>query len=104
MINDSVLALTAVAVIMAAALLASGRWKITDDDVTEATEDLPEESITVAHLDTLRLGVTLRGYRMDEVDVVLDRVAQALRERDARIAELEQRLENEPVLNMDSSE
>jgi DivIVA domain-containing protein len=104
MINDSVLVLTAVAVIVAAALLASGRWKITDDDVTQETQDLPEESISVAHLDTLRLGVAIRGYRMDEVDVVLDRVTQALRQRDARIAELEQRLENDPVLNMDSSE
>jgi DivIVA domain-containing protein len=104
MVNDSVLVLAALAVIVASALIASGRWKVTQGDSAQVTQDLPDESITVTHLETLRLGIALRGYRMDEVDVVLDRVTLAIRQRDARIAELEQRLENAPVLNMDSSE
>jgi DivIVA domain-containing protein len=104
MVNDSVLVLTALAVIVASALIASGRWKITQGDSEPVTQDLPDQSITVTHLETLRLGIALRGYRMDEVDVVLDRVTHAMRQRDARIAELEQQLENVPVLNMDSSE
>ncbi|MCQ1999347.1 DivIVA domain-containing protein [Arthrobacter zhaoxinii] len=37
----------------------------------------------------LRFPVALRGYRMDQVDAVLDRLAAALAERDARIRELE---------------
>ena len=37
----------------------------------------------------LRFSVALRGYRMDQVDTVLDRFAQALEERDARIRTLE---------------
>ena len=40
----------------------------------------------------MRFAVGLRGYRMDEVDDVLDRLAVEVAERDARIAELEQRL------------
>ena len=36
----------------------------------------------------LRFGVALRGYAMDQVDAVLDRLAAELDARDARIAEL----------------
>jgi DivIVA domain-containing protein len=43
-------------------------------------------------VDAVRFAVGLRGYRMDEVDEVLDRVADDLAVRDARIAELEARL------------
>jgi len=37
----------------------------------------------------LRIAVALRGYRMSDVDDVLDRLGAELAERDARIAELE---------------
>ncbi|MCD0485672.1 DivIVA domain-containing protein [Streptacidiphilus sp. ASG 303] len=40
-------------------------------------------------VDGLRLPMALRGYRMDEVDDVLDRLGAELALRDARIAELE---------------
>jgi DivIVA domain-containing protein len=40
-------------------------------------------------LDELRLPMALRGYRMDEVDDILDRLGAELALRDARIAELE---------------
>jgi DivIVA domain-containing protein len=43
-------------------------------------------------LDALRLSVAFRGYRMDEVDQVLDRVAGELESRDKRIAELDWQL------------
>lgn len=39
-------------------------------------------------IDTLRLPVSLRGYRFAETDVLLDRLADALRERDAEIVRL----------------
>ncbi|MFJ1752200.1 DivIVA domain-containing protein [Kitasatospora sp. NPDC088134] len=42
-----------------------------------------------ADVDELRLPMALRGYRMDEVDDVLDRLGAELALRDARIAELE---------------
>jgi DivIVA domain-containing protein len=104
MVNDIVLVLAALAVIVAASLIASGRWNAIDGESVDMTQDLPDEAITLTHLETLRLAVTIRGYRMDEVDVVLDRVTRAIRQRDARIAELEQQLDNEPVLNMDPRE
>lgn len=42
-------------------------------------------------VEDLRFAVTLRGYRMDQVDQTLDALALALAERDRRIAELESR-------------
>ncbi|MEU9028524.1 DivIVA domain-containing protein [Streptomyces sp. NPDC048383] len=52
-------------------------------------DGLPESRPVVrADIDGLRLPVAPRGYRMAEVDDVLDRLGAELAERDARIAEL----------------
>jgi DivIVA domain-containing protein len=40
-------------------------------------------------VDALRFSLGLRGYRMDEVDLVLDRLRDELSARELRIAELE---------------
>ena len=48
-----------------------------------------EEPLDGAAVRGLRFGVALRGYAMDQVDAILDRVAADLEARDARIAELE---------------
>ncbi|KOG79072.1 MULTISPECIES: cell division protein DivIVA [Streptomyces] len=45
-----------------------------------------------ADVEALRLPVCVRGYRMNDVDDVLDRLGAELAERDARIAELESAL------------
>ena len=45
--------------------------------------------LTPADLAEVRFPVVLRGYRMDAVDAVLDRVGEELALRDARIRELE---------------
>jgi DivIVA domain-containing protein len=45
--------------------------------------------VTPGSLETVRFTVALRGYRMDEVDRVLDDATAALAQRDRRIAELE---------------
>lgn len=56
-------------------------------------EPLPaERAVTHADVAGLRLAVGVRGYRMDQVDDVLDRLGAELAERDARIAELESAL------------
>jgi DivIVA domain-containing protein len=57
---------------------------------------LPAER-TVRHTDVeqVRFSVGLRGYRMDEVDDVLDRLSAELADRDARIGELERELSSE---------
>nr|WP_243275041.1 DivIVA domain-containing protein [Streptomyces albus] len=52
----------------------------------------PERPVTHADVAGLRLAVGVRGYRMDQVDDILDRLGAELAERDARIAELESAL------------
>ncbi|MGH8892151.1 MAG: DivIVA domain-containing protein [Actinomycetes bacterium] len=52
---------------------------------------LPAGPVDRASVDGLRFSVAFRGYRMDEVDEVLDRLVTELDARDARIVELEQR-------------
>jgi DivIVA domain-containing protein len=47
-------------------------------------------------LERVRFGMALRGYRMAEVDELLDRVAVELRERDDRIRRLEGRTDDLP--------
>jgi len=47
-------------------------------------------------IDELRLSVVLRGYRMLEVDWVLDRLREALSEKDRQIAELTNQLTRQP--------
>lgn len=50
---------------------------------------LPPGPVSRSSLDSLRFTLAFRGYRMDEVDDVLDRVAAELEAKDARIAQLE---------------
>ncbi|WP_374207653.1 DivIVA domain-containing protein [Streptomyces sp. XM4193] len=49
----------------------------------------PDRPVARTDIDSLRLPLALRGYRMEEVDDALDRLGAELSERDARIAELE---------------
>ncbi|HSO04911.1 MAG TPA: DivIVA domain-containing protein, partial [Candidatus Limnocylindrales bacterium] len=46
------------------------------------------DGVSPQDLATVRFAVVLRGYRMDEVDRVLDDAREALAGRDARIADL----------------
>ena len=56
-------------------------------------EPLPvSRAVGRADVDSLRLPTAARGYRMQDVDDVLDRLGAELAERDARIAELESAL------------
>lgn len=50
-----------------------------------------------ADVEALRLSVVLRGYRMLEVDWVLDQLGQALREKDSQIAALTNQLTQQPA-------
>jgi DivIVA domain-containing protein len=51
-------------------------------------EPLPEQTVTDADLDALTFDVGARGYRMTQVDGVLDRLRRELREKDEQIAVL----------------
>lgn len=52
----------------------------------------PDRPVGHADVAALRLPVGVRGYRMQQVDDVLDRLGAELAERDSRIAELESAL------------
>lgn len=51
-------------------------------------EPLPDEPLTEADLDALEFDVTARGYRMSQVDGVIDRLRRELGEKGEEIAVL----------------
>jgi DivIVA domain-containing protein len=57
-------------------------------------QDRPPDS---ADIEALRLSVVLRGYRMLEVDSVLDQLAEALRDKDLQIVALTNQLSQQPA-------
>ena len=58
-------------------------------DPDRSPVELPEDrEVTGADVRALRITVTARGYRMAEVDWLLDQLARTLDERDAEIAGL----------------
>ncbi|GAB3756182.1 hypothetical protein GCM10027599_21010 [Yimella radicis] len=60
-----------------------------DDAVTTTPfETLPDGHLTSDDVASLRFDQTVRGYRMGQVDDVLDRLREALDDRDAEIARL----------------
>ena len=84
------LVVLAMAIVAAAAAFGAstrGRMSSADPDVPPVA--LPEDRWTIgADLDRTRFGVGLRGYRMGQVDEVLDRVSRDLVQRDDYIADL----------------
>ena len=80
-----------VLVVGAAALVAlGGGGSLPDAERDRLAADLPlERQLDRSDVDGLRFPMALRGYRMDEVDDVLDRLGVELAHRDGRIAELE---------------
>ncbi len=77
-------------VVFAVAAVATGRG----GSMGRAYPDRPDlrlprdRPIDTEDIDRLRFSVGLRGYRMQEVDQVLDRLSAELAARDARIHEL----------------
>ncbi|WP_028279082.1 DivIVA domain-containing protein [Arthrobacter sp. H5] len=102
----------AVALVGITSLLAVGRLRRTDPDglhpwdpavvpgLVEPTPSLPAvllpENPGPADIHRLRFALGLRGYRMDQVDEVLDRLAAVLEQRDATIAALRADFSEEP--------
>ncbi len=91
--------LAGIAVITVVALLAVGRLgELPETEPDRAPVALPDDRpLQREDVDSVRFAVGVRGYRMDEVDDVLDRLSVEVAERDARIAELEQRLASRGV-------
>jgi DivIVA domain-containing protein len=78
-----------VLVVGGVAVLAAGR----DDTMSEAYEDRPDRTIpagralTSDDLQRVRFSSALRGYRMDEVEALIDRLAADLAAREADLRE-----------------
>ena len=67
-------------------------------DLDRSPVELPDaRPVTGDDVRALRMTVTLRGYRMTEVDWLLDQFARTLDERDAAIAALTARLHPAPT-------
>ena len=63
-------------------------------DLDRSPVELPDDRpVTGDDVRALQISVAVRGYRMTEVDWLLDQFAQAFDERDAQIADLRDRLE-----------
>ncbi|HEX7187737.1 MAG TPA: DivIVA domain-containing protein [Actinomycetes bacterium] len=88
-----VLLLVLLAVIAVIGVVAAGRGGSLPDAEPDRSPRgaLPSGDIDRAAVDGLRFTLAFRGYRMDEVDDVLDRLIAEVEERDRRIAELEGR-------------
>jgi DivIVA domain-containing protein len=86
-----VLLLSVLAVLGGVALVAAGRGSAMPDVEPDRAPlgVLPPDAVGPPEVERLRFSLAFRGYRMDEVDDVLDRLTAELVERDARIAELE---------------
>jgi DivIVA domain-containing protein len=89
-----VLLLVLLAVIAGIAVVAAGRGGSLPDAEPDRSlrGTLPDGEVSRAAVDGLRFTLALRGYRMDEVDDVLDQLLDELDRRGARIADLEGRL------------
>lgn len=66
----------------------------------EPTPNLPPvllpEQAGVADVDNVRFGLGLRGYRMDQVDQVLDELRDQLLAKDREIEQLQDQLSSRP--------
>jgi DivIVA domain-containing protein len=83
-----------VVVVAAVAMAVLGDSSALKDPDPDRIDDRlpPDRPLVRADIDEVRLPVAVRGYRMLDVDEVLDRLGAELSERDARIAELESTL------------
>jgi DivIVA domain-containing protein len=63
-----------------------------DRDVYRQNPWPDDQPVSSADVSDVKFGITLRGYAMDQVDDVLDRLAGELAERDATIADLRAKL------------
>ena len=87
--------LVLLAVIVGVMAVASGRGAgLAPAPADEADLQLPDDDLVAADVDGLRISVGLRGYRMDQVDVVLDRLRDELIRRDTTIVDREQAMES----------
>ncbi len=93
MLNLVLYALLAVVVIgglfaLAVFVLPKGEQMSPATPDTKPWRSLPDGPVRPEDVIAMRLPVALRGYRFAETDILLDRLTEELRERDAEIARL----------------
>jgi DivIVA domain-containing protein len=78
--------IVAVAVLAGVAVVASTRWPVFDDEPEDVRDlGLPRDRpLRSGDVPGLRFRIGLRGYRMSDVDQVLDRLRGALEDAEAR--------------------
>ena len=86
----TVLALLGVLVVLfVAAVLSTREGAVMADAPQDVADlDLPDGPLRPEDVASLRFGLAPRGYRMSEVDAVLERLAAELADRDRQLAEL----------------
>ncbi len=84
------IAVVAIAALGVAAVAAAGGvGEMSREPVHDVyRRELPEGPLRADDVRGARFGVSLRGYAMDQVDDLLDRLAAEIDARDTRIAEL----------------
>lgn len=78
----------ALGLLAAAVVLCTGVPGVPDPVTSESYEPLPRGGVPPHAVLEVRFDQAIRGYRMSQVDDVLDRLADELRDRDAEIARL----------------
>jgi len=101
---DLVFLLLAMAVVAGAVAVAMGRVRGGLEPPTSNLPDLglPAGELQARDVDDVRFSLGLRGYRMDQVDAVLERLRGELAGRDAEIAAMRARVDQDA--RQDSSE
>ena len=79
-----------VAVVTAAAVLGRVDGSLADATTTMSHVPLPEDQLTPGDIDELRFDTALRGYRMSEVDAVIDRLRREIGDLDEELARVRQ--------------
>jgi len=81
----AVLAVGVVAAVLISRLPVPG---VEDPVTTQSYPGLPAGRVHASQVHSARLDVAVRGYRMDQVDAMLSRLADELEDRDAEIDRL----------------
>jgi DivIVA domain-containing protein len=79
-----------VAVVTAAAVLGRVDGSLADTTTTMSHVPLPEDQLTPADIDALRFDTAMRGYRMSQVDDVIDRLRREIADLDAELTRVRQ--------------
>jgi DivIVA domain-containing protein len=91
----AVLVLLAVLGVVAAVVTGAIRADMDEPTSSLPPAGVPEGDLVAEDLQAVRFSLGFRGYRMDEVDQVLDRAAVELARRDAEIERLRGRLSHD---------